>query len=72
MSCNISAFKFLGVGVINPQSMLDRYEKEIFLLDTTGAWEEPMTTLKGMLAIIHTIVEDLAFSLIRLVACICS
>ncbi len=72
MSCDISASKFLGVGVIDPQSVLDRCEKEVFLLGTAGALEEPVTALKKTLAVVRTVVKDLAFSLIRLVACICS
>ncbi len=72
MSCNISASEFLGVGVIDPQSVLDRREKEVFLLGTAGALKEPVIALKGTLAVVCTVVEDLAFSLIRSVACICS
>ena len=71
MSCDISASEFLGVGVINLQSMLDRCEKEVFLLGTTGAQEENVTAVKGILAVVCTVVEDLAFFLIRSVACIC-
>ena len=71
MSCDISASEFLGVGVINPQSVLDRREKKVFLLGIAGAWEENVTAFKGTLAVVYTVVEDLALSLIRLVACIC-
>ena len=72
MSCDISASKFLGVGVIDPQSVLDRRKKEVFLLDIAGAREENVTAFKGTLAVVCTVIEDLAFSLIRSVACICS
>ena len=71
MSCDISLSKFRGVGVIISQSMLDRRKKEVLLLDIVGAWEKLVTALKGILASICTVVEDLAFSLIRSVACIC-
>ncbi len=72
MSCNISASEFLGVGVIDPRSVLDRRKKEVFLLGIAGALEKLVTAFKGTLAIVCTVVEDLAFSLIRLVTCICS
>ncbi len=72
MSCDISASEFLGVGVIDPRSVLNKCKKEVFLLGTAGAWEENVTALKGTLAVVCTVVEDLAFSLIRSVACICS
>ena len=72
MSCNISASKFLGVGVINPRNVLDKRKKEVFLLGIAGAWEENVTAFKGTLAVVCTVIEDLAFSLIRSVACICS
>ncbi len=72
MSCDISTSKFLGVGVIDPRSVLNRHEKDMFLLGTVGALEEPVTVLKRTLAVIRTVVEDLAFSLIQSVACICS
>ncbi len=64
MSCDISASDFLGVGVINPRSVLDRRKKEVFLLGTTDVLEEPMIAFKGTLAVVCTVVEDLAFSLI--------
>ena len=44
--------------------MLDRHEKEVLLLDTIGAWEELVTALRGTLAAVCTVVEDLAFFLI--------
>ena len=72
MSCDISASKFLGIGVIDPQSVLDRRKKEVFLLGIAGAWEENVAVFKGTLAIVCTVVEDLTFSLIQSVACICS
>ncbi len=72
MSCDISASEFLGVRIIDPRSVLDRLEKEVFLLGTAGAQEENVTALKGTLAVVCTVVEDLAFSLIRSVTCICS
>ena len=71
MSCDISASEFLGVRAINPRSVLDRRKKEEFLLGIAGAREENVTALKGTLAVVCTDVEDLAFSLIRSVACIC-
>ncbi len=37
MSCDISASEFLGIGVIDPRSVLDRREKDVFLLGTAGA-----------------------------------
>ncbi len=72
MSCDILTSKFLGIRVIDPQSVLDRCKKETFLLDTTDALEKPVTALKRTLAIVCTVIEDLAFFLIRLVTCICS
>ena len=68
MSGNISASKFLGVGVIDPQSVLDRCKKELFLLGIAGAWEENVTVFKKTLAVVGTVIKDLAFSLIQLVA----
>ena len=64
MSCDISASKFLGVEVIDLRSVLDRRKKEVFLLDIAGAREENVTAFKGTLAIVCTVVKDLAFSLI--------
>ena len=37
ISSNVSASKFQGVGVIVPQNVLDKYKKEVLLLDTVGA-----------------------------------
>ncbi len=71
MSFNISVSKFLGVGVIDPRGILDRCKKEVFLLGTVDAQEESVTAFKGTLAIVCTVIEDLAFSLIRSIACIC-
>ena len=71
ISCDISASKFLGVGVIDPQSVLDRRKKEVFLLGIAGAREENVTAFKRTLAVVCTVVENLAFFLIQLVACIC-
>ena len=71
ISCDISASEFLGVGVMDPRSVLDRREKEVFLLGIAGAREENVTAFKGTLAVVYTVVEDLALSLIRSVACIC-
>ena len=71
MSRDISVSKFRDVGVIVPQSVLDIHEKKVLLLDTISAWEELVIVLKEILVIVCTIVEDLVFSLIQLVACIC-
>lgn len=64
MSFDILTSKFLGVGVIDPRSILDRYEKKTFLLDTSGTWIKNMTAFKGLLSVICTIVEDMTFFLI--------
>ena len=64
MSCDILVSKFLGIRVIDPRSILDRRKKEVFLLGTAGALEELVTALKGTLAIVCIVVEDLAFFLI--------
>ena len=72
MSCDISASKFLSVEVIDPQSVLDRRKKEVFLLGIAGAQEKNVTAFKGILAVVCTVIEDLAFFLIRSVTCICS
>ena len=58
MSCDISASEFLGVGVIDPQSMLDRHKKEVFLLSIAGAQEENVTVFKGTLAVVVTVIEE--------------
>ncbi len=50
--------------------MSDRREKELLLLNIVGAYEKLVIALKGTLAAVCTVVEDLAFSLIRLVICI--
>ena len=71
MSCDISTSKFLGVRVIDPRSVLDKRKKKVFLLGTAGTWEENMTAFQGTLAVVCTVIEDLAFFLIRSVACIC-
>ncbi len=52
--------------------MLDKHEKEVLLLGIVGAREELVTAFKKTLAVIHIVVEDFAFSLIRLVAYIYS
>ena len=64
ISRDVSTSKFQGVRVIISRNVLDRHEKEVLLLDTVGAWEELVTALRGTLAVICTIVEDLAFFLI--------
>ena len=56
--------KFLGVGVINPWCILDSRKKEIFLLNTAGVREEPVTAFQEKLAVVCIVVKDLAFSLI--------
>lgn len=71
MSCNIPAFKSLGIGIIDSQSILDRCKKEMFLLSIVSACKELVIALKKILAVVCIVVKDLAFSLIRLVACIC-
>lgn len=48
ISRNIFIFKFQGIEVIVPQSILDRHEKEILFSDIVGTWEELMTALKGV------------------------
>ena len=70
MSCNILASKFLGVGIINPQNMLNKCKKKMFLLSIAGAWKEFVIVLKRTLALVCTIVENLTLSLIQSVACI--
>ena len=67
MSYDILTFKFLGVGVIDPQNVLDKRKKDVFLLNIIGAWKKSVIVLKEILAIICTIVKDLALSLIQLV-----
>ena len=64
ISCNVSVSGFRCVRVIVPQSMLDRHEKEVLLLDTVGTWKELVSALRKTLAVICTIVENLAFFLI--------
>ena len=61
MSYDISASEFLGVGVIDLQSVLDRREKKVFLLGIAGGWEENVTALKRTLAVVCTVIEDWAF-----------
>ena len=64
MSCDISVSKFLGIGVIDPRNVLDRRKKDIFLLGMAGAQEENVTAFKGTLAVVCTVVENLALFLI--------
>ena len=71
MSYDISTSEFLDIEVIDPQSVLDRCKKEVFLLDIASAQKELVTNLKGTLVVVCTIIENLDFSLIRLVTCIC-
>lgn len=70
MNYDISASEFLGIEIINPQSVLNRRNKKAFLLSTTSVCKETVTVFKGTLAVIYTIVKDLAFFPIQLVACI--
>ena len=72
ISRDISASEFQDVGVIVPQSVLERYKKEILLLNIVSAREELVTALRETLAVVYIVVEDLAFSLIQMVACIYS
>lgn len=60
ISCDISISKFRDLRIIVTQSELDRYGKEILLLNISTQ-EEPMTTLKGILDVVYIIVKDLAF-----------
>ena len=64
MGYDISASKFLSVKVLDPQSVLDKRQKEVFLLDTVCTWKEPVIALKKILAIVYTIIEYLDLSLI--------
>ncbi len=64
MRCDISASKFLGIRVIGSQSVLNRYEKEVFLLGIVGALKKLITALKRTLAVFCIVVEDLTFLLI--------
>ena len=64
MSCDISTSKFLGIKIIDPRSVLDRCKKEIFLLDIIDVQKENMTAFKKILAVVCTVIEDLAFLLI--------
>lgn len=52
--------------------MLDRYKKEVLLLDIAGAQEELVIAFRRTLATICIIIENLAFFLIWLVTCIYS
>lgn len=56
MSYDISASKFLSVRVIDPWNMLNRCKKEVFLLSIVGALNELMIALKGILAVVNTVV----------------
>lgn len=69
MSHDIPMSKFSGVKIIVPRNELDRYEKKILLLDINRQ-RKLMTAFKKMLAKVDIVVEDLAFSLIRSIACI--
>ena len=64
MSCDISTSEFLGVEVIDPRSVLDRRKKEVLLLGIASTQKENVTALKRTLAVVCTVVEDLAFLLI--------
>ncbi len=64
MSCDISASKFLGIGVIDPRNILDRCKKEVLLLDIAGVRKKLVTAIERILAVVYAIVEALAFSLI--------
>ena len=67
MSYDIFASKFQGIGVIVPQSMFDRHEKEMLLLDIVSVWKKLVTALREILAVVHIVIKDLAFFLIRFV-----
>lgn len=69
--CDILASKFLGIGVIDPQSVFNRHKKVIFCLGIADGWKKTMIALKKKLAIIYIIVKNLAFSLIQSVGYIC-
>ena len=71
MSHNVLAFKFQDVRIIVPCNVLDRQEKEMLLLDKISARKKLMIALRKTFIAVYTIVEDLIFSLIGLVACIC-
>lgn len=64
MSYDISVFKFLSIGVIDPRSELYRRKKDVFLLNSAGAWKKPVTVLKRTLTVVSIVVEDLVISLI--------
>lgn len=46
MSYDILVFKFLGIEVIDPWSILDKRKKEVFLLGIIGALKEVVIALK--------------------------
>lgn len=60
------------MGVIVPQSILNRRKEKILLLDILNAWEELMIALKEISVILYTRVKDLVFSVIQSVNYICS
>ena len=64
MSCDILASKFLNIRVIDPQNILDKGKKEVFLLGTIDALEKFVTALQETLAVVCTVIKDLTFSLI--------
>lgn len=45
-------FKFWDVGIIVSQHILDRYEKEMLLLDTIGNQKKLVIVFKKILAIV--------------------
>lgn len=64
MSLNIFTFKFQSKRVIILQNILDKYEKEMLLLDSVDAKKKLVAALKRRLSVIYTIIKDLAFFLI--------
>ena len=64
------SFKFRGIWVRICQSELNKRKKKVLLWDISTQ-EKLVITFKEILAIICTIIEDLAFFLIWFVAFIC-
>lgn len=63
ISRNIFIFKFQGIKIIVPQSILDKYEIEILFSDIVDTWEELMIAFKGVEPVVYIMIEDLVFFL---------
>lgn len=71
MSCIMSISEIRDITVIVSWKILDRYKKEVLLLNTVDTQEKLLTALEKILSVVYTIVDNLSFFPIWYITFIC-